>query len=106
MSKIDQRSDDFTIPEVVTVKLKRPIKKDGAQLTELNFRPPSVRELREARKIRNTQDPMASTTTLLSLISIEKLAPPEIEQLAVLDYALVEEAISPFLVLSDPSAED
>jgi hypothetical protein len=110
----DQRSAAFEIPDEIRVTLKKPITKaatrgadgEGEKLTELSFRPPTVGEMKQISRRRREQDGDAAAILMLSLLSNDKLTPPDVERMSLIDAQICQEALEPFLVLKDLSKAD
>ena len=84
MDTPDQRDPSFTIPDEITVDLKKPLKKaaaGGEVLTALRFRPPTVGEMKTVARRQQSQGDADAGILLLSLLSLDGLTPPEIERL-------------------------
>jgi hypothetical protein len=103
----DQREKSFVIPPEITVELKVPLKKaadGGTMLDVLTFRPPTVGQVKQVSQRAKSQGEESAGILLLSICSVDKLSPVEIEGMNALDFQICSEALQPFLRLKPLSA--
>lgn len=74
--------------KTIKVKLDDPIEVDGKQVTELEIRKPTVRELRHAKE-RAGDDMLERTIVMVGDLSV--LAPDQVDLLTVMDFLKIQE---------------
>ena len=76
-----------------TIKLDYPVKANGATVSELNIRRPTVADLR--RMNMKVKDEMGQSIALLS--DLAEITPDTVEAMDVADFKRVNEVVSGFL---------
>ncbi|MXY16385.1 MAG: phage tail assembly protein [Acidobacteria bacterium] len=76
----------------VTVRLEHPVTVEKVEYSELKLRYPRVRDIRDARKGNPSTDEM----NIRLFSNLAEVEPAVIEELVLVDYNRVDEALEPF----------
>jgi hypothetical protein len=100
-AEMDQRSDDFTIPDEVVHDLKKPFRRVASDemIERVTFRPPTAGETRKIAKKQERDGEVDAGLYMLELLNNEKLLMPDIERMNFIDAQICGEKLAPFLAL-------
>ena len=85
---------------MTNIKLDHPITVDGAKVSEITLRRPTVRDMRVARN--SGKDDASQEIALVA--NLATLAPADVEALDLADYAKVQKALAGFFGSSETTA--
>lgn len=80
------------IVDVTTITLRRPILKDGAELSTITLRRPKVGDLRRMDKVAGTD----LSKTLWMIGTLAELTPAEVDEIDAADLEAIGEVVSGF----------